>query len=87
MKRVRAFFNGLCKLSVFAAAFALGHSSEADVLPVETSSNVGTGFWMGKFADATNLAQRASAPMVLFWANEGCTECAKLEAAVNTPQF
>lgn len=87
MRRLRAFCNGLCKLSVFAAAFAFGHSAGADVLPVETSPNVGTGFWMGKFADATNLAQRASAPMVLFWANENCTECEKLEVAVNTDEF
>ena len=70
-----------------AAAFAVASSVKATELPVETSDSVGTGFWMGKFADATNLAQKASAPMVLFWANENCTECERLEEAVNGAEF
>ncbi len=80
MKIKRLLFN-------IAAAFAAASSAKATELPIETSDSVGTGFWMGKFADATNLAQKASAPMVLFWANEGCTECERLEEAVNSAEF
>ena len=75
------------KLFRIAVAFTVASSVYAAGLPVETSANVGTGFWMGKFAAATNLAKQASAPMVLFWANENCTECEKLETAVNTDEF
>ena len=56
-------------------------------LPVPVSSEVGTGFWMENFSRATNLAHQASAPMVLFWGNEGCTYCGYLEQAVNTSAF
>ncbi len=79
--------EALAALAMIAAAFAPVKAVRAVDLPVETSPNIGTGFWMEKFSDATNLARRASAPMVLFWANENCTECAKLEEAVNTAGF
>ena len=75
------------RLAMLAGSLVVVHSVWAADLPIQTSSNIGTGFWMEKFADATNLAQKASAPMVLFWANENCTECEKLEAAVNTEEF
>lgn len=74
------------KATLFTSAF-MASSALFAALPVTVSSEVGTGFWMEKFSAATNLAQKASAPMVLFWANEGCTECGKLEEVVNTDEF
>ncbi len=87
MNEFNSFSQRSRRLSVLASVFAAVCCALADDLPVETSPNVGTGFWMEKFSDATNLAQRASAPLVLFWANETCSECEKLEAAVNTDEF
>ena len=75
------------KLSLIAAAASCACALSAAELPVPVSSEVGTGFWMNNFADATNLAHRASAPLVLFWANKDCTYCGYLEEAVNSNEF
>lgn len=53
----------------------------------ETTSKVATGVWMESFAAATNLAYTTKTPLVLFWGNELCPECAKLEAAFVTDTF
>ena len=67
------------KLSLIAAAASCACALSAAELPVPVSPNVGTGFWMNNFADATNLAHSASAPLVLFLANKDCTYCGYLE--------
>ncbi|MBR3223188.1 MAG: hypothetical protein IKF72_13285 [Kiritimatiellae bacterium] len=74
------------KIAAAVAAVSWSATSGA-VTPVPVSPETGTGFWMENFADATNLANQAFAPMVLFWANEGCTYCGYLEDAVNSAQF
>jgi len=71
----------------FAAAFIWFGGVSAANLPVPVSAETGTGFWMENFAAATNLAHKASAPMVLFWANKDCTYCGYLEKAVNSSEF
>ena len=73
--------------AAIAALLVAGTATLCKALPVTVSTEVGTGFWMNNFTDATNLAHAASAPLVLFWANQGCTECGKLENAVNTDTF
>lgn len=75
---------GLC---CFAVALAVCGGASAAKLPVQVSSDVGTGFWMESFAEATNLAHQTSTPLVLFWANQDCTYCGYLEKAVNTEDF
>ena len=75
------------KLSIIVAAASCTCALSAANLPVPVSSEVGTGFWMENFTNATNLAHKASAPLVLFWANQDCTYCGYLEEAVNTDEF
>ena len=75
------------KLSIIVAAASCTCALSAANLPVPVSSEVGTGFWMENFTKATNLAHKASAPLVLFWANQDCTYCGYLEEAVNTDEF
>ena len=74
------------KLAAFAAYIASPIALRAS-LPIPVSAEIGTGFWMNNFADATNLAHKASAPLVLFWANKDCTYCGYLEEAVNSNEF
>ena len=73
--------------AVLAALLVAGATTLWGALPVAVSTEVGTGFWMNDFAAATNLAHATSTPMVLFWANQGCTFCGYLEEAVNTSTF
>lgn len=43
--------------------------------------------WGSDFTAATNAAAAAHRPLVLFWANTGCTHCEALEASVQSATF
>lgn len=53
----------------------------------QVTGKVASGVWLENFAAATNLAYTTKTPLILFWGNDLCPECAKLEAAFVTDSF
>lgn len=74
--------------TIIIAAFCAAYFARPlNASGIQTTTDAVTGSWMGNFAAATNLATRTSTPMVLFWANQNCPECEKLETAVSGNDF
>ncbi len=55
--------------------------------PMDAAEAVATGAWCSNFTDAKAYADRENVPMLVFWANPGCSQCAKLEAACQKDDF
>lgn len=70
-----------------AATFFAAFSTAVRAADIATAHEAATGVWIDSFAMATNLSFATKAPLVMFWANFGCGECALLEDAVETEEF
>ena len=52
-----------------------------------SETTVTRGAWCGNFTAAKAYADENNIPMVVFWANPGCSLCEKLEAACKKAEF
>lgn len=77
----------MSKLIASAVASLLAAGIFAGDLPVVSTSETKKGVWMEVFANATNLAQRTKSPMIMVWANRGCSYCEELEGQLNGNDF
>lgn len=55
--------------------------------PVNAKPAVERGVWSSDFPSAKAFAEANGIPMLVLWANPGCGNCEKLEAACGTPAF
>ena len=76
--RMTAFTVATCVLALTSAFAGEMATSSGPIVPGEWNSH----FYAGKeYAEANNV------PMLLFWANPGCGNCANMISAVSTPGF
>lgn len=75
-----------CLLTLFCAAY----SSVAEVadggLVYTSSLELRPGEWNSNFKKMKDKADREQLPLVVMWANPGCSVCKKLEGVLNAPQ-
>ena len=75
------------KTLVAGAAVVAGLAGFAASSPLPVTSSVKLGAWCGNFTAAKAYADENNIPMVVFWANPGCSQCEKLEAACKKAEF
>ena len=75
------------KTLVAGAAVVAWLAGFAASSPLPVTSSVKLGAWCGNFTAAKAYADENNIPMVVFWANPGCTQCEKLEAACKKAEF
>lgn len=76
------------KLIMAVASIALGLvASAASSDPMGSQTKVELGKWCSDFPAALEYAESNNLPLLVFWANEGCSQCAKLESACMEPDF
>ncbi len=77
------------KLKTILAGLALmgGLASSAASDPMGAVDTVTPGVWCSNFTDAKEYADKNNIPMLVFWANPGCSQCAKLESACKSNDF
>ena len=79
------------KSILVAAALALcagvGLRSFAASDPMDAVDTVTPGVWCSNFTAAKAYADEKNVPMLIFWANPGCSQCAKLESACKSDDF
>ena len=75
------------KTLVAGAAVVVGLAGFAASSPLPVTSSVKLGTWCGNFTAAKAYADANNIPMVVFWANPGCSQCEKLEAACKKAEF
>ena len=86
-RKVGMRMKNLAKSAVVAMATMCGYIAFAVTWPVAATDEAVKGEWMRNFVDATNLAQRTKSPMIMVWANQGCSHCEDLEAQLNATKF
>ena len=75
------------KTLVAGAAVVAWLAGFAASSPLPVTSSVKLGAWCGNFTAAKAYADENNIPMVVFWANPGCSLCEKLEAACKKAEF
>jgi hypothetical protein len=77
------------KLKTILAGLALmgGLASSAASDPMGAVDTVTPGVWCSNFTAAKEYADKNNVPMLVFWANPGCSQCAKLESACKRSDF
>ena len=75
------------KTLVAGAAVVAWLAGFAASSPLPVTSSVKLGAWCGNFTAAKAYADENNIPMVVFWANPGCSQCEKLEAACKKAEF
>ncbi len=55
--------------------------------PMDAVDAVTPGEWCSNFTAAKAYADEKNVPMLIFWANPGCSQCAKLESACKSDDF
>ena len=68
-------------------AVALGVSASFADDPMHSQAEVERGVWCSNFAASKSYADANNIPMILFWANPGCSQCEKMEHALNNADF
>lgn len=72
--------------SVLAAVVVtVGLAASAD--PMNSQSTVARGVWCSNFAASKAYAEDNNIPLIVFWANPGCSQCEKMEKALNKDDF
>jgi hypothetical protein len=74
----------VASLAVTAGLVAHAASSSN---PMDAVSTVKPGAWTSSFTAAKEYADANNVPMLVFWANPGCSQCAKLETACKSDAF
>ena len=82
--RSSGFHQSVACIGAAALAFM---ALTAQAIDYSTSLPVKLGEWNTNFAEAKELADAQSIPMVLFWGGAECPVCKNVEAAVGTEVF
>lgn len=77
--KLRGLIAGLATM-VGLMGFAAGD-------PMGAVSTVTPGVWCSDFTKAKEYADKNNVPMLIFWANPGCSQCEKMEKACNGADF
>ena len=70
-----------------AVCAAVSLSSRGASNPMGAQPTVTRGAWCSDFTSSKAYADENNIPMVVFWANPGCSQCEKLEAACKKAEF
>lgn len=71
---------------VIAAVALIGSASVGQAINV-SSGPIMPGEWNADFAGGKAYAEAANIPMIVFWGSSGCSQCAKLKAALESDAF
>lgn len=79
-------YRGLRRMFFVAAAVVWGAAVQA-ADPMNSQKAVEPGVWSSDYTAAKAYADAEGVPMLIFWANPGCSVCEKMEAACRTAEF
>lgn len=74
-------------LNAFAVTDSVFKNSKGAEIPYNSTGEIVRGEWTSQFAKAMAQAKSENAPVVIFWANEGCGHCAAVELEMTSKEF